>query len=123
MRQLALGKVVLAADAVHDLQRAVPRRDATRGARHERDEVDGLLGAGADVERLERQARVPDPGEAVVPVALAAGCLGKRGGGGGDDRSGGAVGQALQHTRAVAYEVAVRAPIDVVLCLPGAPGL
>ena len=120
--QRALGQVVLAADPVHDLQRALAGA-AAGGARHERDELLGLVRAGADVERLEREARVADPGEAVVPVALAADRLGQRGGGRGDDRAGRAVGEALQDARAVAHEVAVRALVDVVLGLPRAPRL
>ena len=47
-----------------------------------------------------REARVADPGEAVVPVALAADRLGQRGGGGGDDRAGRPVGEPLEHARA-----------------------
>ena len=116
----ALGQVVLAADAVHDLQRLAA---AAGRARHERDELLRLVGARADVQRLERQARVADPREAVVPVALAADGLGQRGRRGGDDRAGRPVRQALQHARAVAHQVAVRALVDVVLGLPGAPRL
>ena len=113
---------MLAADPVHDLERAVLDPPAG-GARHERDEVLGLVGARADVQRLEREARVPDPRVAVVPVALAADVLGQRRGGRGDDRARGPVRQALQHPRAEPHEVAVRALVDVVLGLPRAPGL
>ena len=113
---------MLAADPVHDLQRALAGA-AAGGARHERDELLRLVRAGADVERLEREARVADPGEAVVPVALAADGLGQRRGRRGDDRAGRAVGEALQDARAVAHELAVRAVVDVVLGLPGAPRL
>ena len=120
--QLALGEVVLAADPVHDLQRALAGASAGR-AGHERDEVLGLVRAGADVQRLERQAGVADPGVAVVPVALAADRLGQRGGRGGDDRAGRTVGEALEHARAETHELAVRALVDVVLGLPGAPRL
>ena len=122
VRQLALGEVVLAADPVHDLQRALARASAGR-AGHERDEVLGLVRARADVQRLERQAGVADPGVAVVPVALAADRLGQRGGRRGDDRAGRAVREALEHARAEAHELAVRALVDVVLGLPGAPRL
>ncbi len=101
VRKLALGQVVLAADPVHDLKRALARPAAGR-ARHERDELLGLVGAGADVERLERQARVADPGEAVVPVALAADRLGQRRRRRGDDRARRPVGEALEHARAEA---------------------
>ena len=75
VRQLALREVVLTADAVHDLQRALAGSAAGR-AGHEGDELLGLVRAGADVERLDRQAGVADPGEAVVPVALTAHRLG-----------------------------------------------
>ena len=84
---------------------------------------DGLVGAGADVERLEREARVSDPGEAVVPVALAADRLRQRGGGCGDDRAGRRVGEPLQHARAEADQLAVGPLVDVVLGLPRPPGL
>ena len=80
-------------------------------------------GAGADVERLEREARVADPREAVVPVALAADGLGQRRRRRRDDRAGGAVRQALEDARAEAHELAVRAVVDVVLGLPRAPRL
>ena len=111
---------MLAADPVHDLERALAGPAAGR-AGHERDELLGLVGAGADVERLDRQARVADPGEAVVPVALAADRLGQRGRRRGHDRAGRPVAQALQHARAHADELAVRPVVDVVLRLPGAP--
>src|SRR5205085_4871736 len=94
VRERALGQVVLAADAVHDLQRSVARA-AARRARHERDELLGLVGAGADVQRLEGEARVADPRVAVVPVALAADAVRQRGGRRGDDRAGRAEGEAL----------------------------
>src|SRR5262249_42428222 len=121
--QLALAEVVLAADAVHDLQRAVVAGAAPGRAGHEGDEVDRLVGAAADVERLQRQAGVADPGVAVVPVALAADGLGQRRRGRGDDGAGGAIRQALEHPRAETDEVAPRPRVDVVLRLPGAPGL
>ncbi len=90
---------MLAADPVHDLERSLAGT-AAGGARHEGDELLGLVRAGADVERLDREARVADPGVAVVPVALAADGLGQRGRGCGDDRAGRAVGEALEHARA-----------------------
>ena len=113
---------MLAADPVHDLQRALAG-PAAGGAGHEGDELLGLVRAGADVERLDRQARVADPGVAVVPVALAADGLGQRRGGRRDDRAGRPVGESLEHPRAEAHEILVRALVDVVLGLPGAPGL
>src|SRR5439155_25089226 len=98
--------------AVHDLERALARRTAAGGARHEGDEVHGLVRACADVERLEREARVPDPSEAVVPVTLTACGLRERSSRRRDDGSGRRIGEALQHARAEANEVAVRTPVD-----------
>ena len=121
VRELTLAEIVLAADAVHDLERVHVAGAAAGRARHEGDEVLGLVGAGADVERLQREARVTDPGVAVVPVALPADGLGQRGRGRGDDRPGGAVGQPLEHPRAELHELLVRAVVDVVLELPRAP--
>ena len=120
VRQLALGEVVLPADPVHDLEGAALH--ATAGAAgHERDEVLRLVGARADVEGLEGEARVPDPRKAVVPVALASlvlgqGCRGRR-----DHRAGGLVGESLEHARAELHQLAVRALVVVVRSLPRAP--
>jgi len=113
---------VLAADPVHDLQRAAAGQAAGR-AGHEGDELLGLVRAGADVERLGGQARVADPGVAVVPVALAADALGQRARGRGHDGARGPEGQALEHTRAELDELLVGALVDVVLSLPRAPAL
>ena len=68
-----LGEVTPAVDPVHDLQRAVLVRLEVGDELHE------LLGLPIEVEvvqRLEREGRVPHPGEAVVPVALPARGLG-----------------------------------------------
>src|SRR5439155_25595455 len=113
VRQFALGQVVLAADAVHDLQ----RRAAAGRAGHERDELLRLVRAAADVERLQSQAGIADPGVAVVPVALSPDRLGERGRGCGDDGPRRPVRQALQDTGAASHELAVRAVVDVVLGL------
>ena len=120
--ELALGEIVLAADPVHDLQRAT-LDPAAGGAGHEGEELLGLLGAGADVEGLEGEAGVADPGEAVVPVALAADLLGERCGRGGHDRAGRPVGEPAQDPRAEADQLPVRALVDVVVGLPGPPAL
>src|SRR6185312_12436151 len=82
-----------------------------------------LVRAGADVERLDREARVANPGEPVVPVATATHRLREGGRRCGDDRAGGPVCQALEHTRAEADELPVRTLVDVVLGLPRAPCL
>src|SRR5690242_2830166 len=112
VRQLALGEVVLAGDPVHDLQRALAGPPA-RGAGHERDEIDGLVRAGADVKRLERQAGVTDPRVAVIPVALAADGFRQRGCRGGYDRARGAVGETLQHPRTQPHVLAMGSLVDV----------
>src|SRR6516165_1410532 len=91
VRKLALAEVMLTADAVHDLQRAPP----ARRARHERNELAGLVRAGPDVERFKRQARIADPRVAVVPVALAPDRLRKGGGRRGHDRARRAVCESL----------------------------
>src|SRR6266536_1874384 len=117
MLQLSFAEVVLAADPVHDLERGA----AAGGTRHEGDELAGLVAAAADVERLQRQACVADPGVAVVPVALAADRLGQRRRRRSDDRARRTVGEALEHARAEPDELALRTLVDVVVGLPGAP--
>src|SRR3954464_11488266 len=66
--QRALGQVVLPADAEHDLQRLLRTDPAGAGGGHEGEEVGGLVRAGGHPEGLHREAGVPDPGVAVVPV-------------------------------------------------------
>ena len=71
-----LGQVAAAVDSVHDLQRAV------LGRLDVGDELHELVGLPVEVEavqRLQREGRVAHPGVAVVPVPLAAWCLGERG--------------------------------------------
>ena len=91
-----LGEVAATVDPVHDLQRAV-------GVGLEvGDELHVLVGLPVEVEpvqRLQRERRVADPGEAVVPVALAARGLGQRGGERRDGRPGRHVGEALDRQR------------------------
>ncbi len=69
---------------------------AAGGAGHPRDESVDLVRAGSDPERVERQARIPNPAVAVIPVAAAADRLRERCRRGGDDRPGGSVGQPLE---------------------------
>ena len=71
-----LGQVAAPVDAVHDLQRAVLVRLEVADELHE---LVGLPVEVEVVERLEGEGRVADPGEAVVPIALAARGLRKRG--------------------------------------------
>ena len=113
VRQGALGEVVLAADAEHDLQRPVRGRTGG-GAGHEVEELDRLVRARSDPQRLHGEARVTDPGVAVVPVAFAADLLGQRGGRCGDDGTGGLVGQRLQHPPGVMHQVAPRPLVALV---------
>ena len=55
-----LGEVALTPDPVHDLDRLAVHV-AAGGAGHEGEEVLRLVRAGADVERLQGEARVADP--------------------------------------------------------------
>ena len=91
-----LGEVAAAVDAVHDLQRAV-------GVGLEvGDELHVLVGLPVEVQpvqRLQRERRVADPREAVVPVALAAGRLGQRRGERRHRRAGRHVGEPLDRQR------------------------
>ena len=99
-RALVAGQVVedllrqgaLAVDAVHDLELLVALGDVG-------DEVEVVVRLPVEPERVEApqgEGRVADPAVAVVPVALAAGRLGQRGGRRGDDRAARRVGEALQ---------------------------
>jgi hypothetical protein len=69
------GQVATAVDPVHDLQPAVRIRLQVG---HELHELLGLPVEVEEVERLQRERRVPDPGEPVVPVAFPSGGLGQR---------------------------------------------
>jgi hypothetical protein len=69
-----LGEIPSTVDAVHDLERAV------LGRLDVGDELHELVRFPVEVEPvqgLQRERRVPHPGVAVVPVALATGCLGQ----------------------------------------------
>ena len=87
----------LAADPVHDLKLALV---ALHHVGDEVEEVVRLLVEAERVERPEHEGGVADPAVAIVPVAVAAGRLGQRGGGRGDHRARGRVGQALERQRA-----------------------
>ena len=69
------GQVATAVDPVHDLQPAVRVRLQVG---HELHELLRLPVEVEEVERLQRERRVPDPGEPVVPVAFPARGLGQR---------------------------------------------
>ena len=114
VRKGALGQVVLAADAEHDLQAVVGSDRGGRRRGEEGEEVVCLVRTGSDPERLHREARVAHPGVAVVPVALSADALGKRGRRGGDDRAAGLERQALEYDAAVVHEVCPRSVVGLV---------
>ena len=103
--ELLLLQLGLAVDAVHDLELAL------LGLGHvgyEVEEVVGLPVEAQGVEAPERERGVPDPGVAVVPVALPARRLRQRRGGRGDHGAGGRVGEALERQRAALEEGAPR---------------
>ena len=91
-----LGQVAAPVDPVHDLERPVFVRLEVGDELHE---LVGLPVQVQEVQRLQREGRVPDPGEAVVPVALTAGRLRQRRGERGDRGAGGHVGEALDRQR------------------------
>ena len=113
-----LGQVLLAADAVHDLQAPVGRRAAGHRLEHEGEVLEGLPVEAQAVQRAQHERGVPDPGVAVVPVAGPARRLGQRRGGRRHDGPGRGVAQTLQGQRA-ALDVA--APGMVGKCAGGQP--
>ena len=82
--ELVLLQLLLAADAVHDLQVLVPAGDVG----DEGEEVHRLPVEAQRVQAPQGERGVPDPGEAVVVVALPARGLGQRGRAGRGDRAG-----------------------------------
>ena len=91
-----LRKPPLAGGAVHGLQ----LRRITAGSAKEPVAPRGRLGEKATVdEREEREGRVPQPAESVVPVPDAADLLRQRSGGRRDDAAGRREGEALQRDR------------------------
>ena len=91
-----LGQVAAPVDPVHDLERPVLVRLEVGDELHE---LVGLPVQVQEVQRLQREGRVADPGEAVVPVALSARRLGQRGGERRDRGAGRHVGEALDRQR------------------------
>ena len=96
-------EVTAPVDPVHDLEAAVVVRLEVG---HELHELVGLPVQVQEVQRLQRERRVPDPREAVVPVALPAGRLGERGRGRRHGRAGRHVGEALDRERRALDRVA-----------------
>ncbi len=122
-RQLELGESPLAPEAVHDLELGGRAREGAEqplppGAR--------LVEIAAQDQRVEREGRVPDPAQAVVPVAHAAQPLGQRGGRRGDDAAGGLVDHGLDRDEGAQHRVAVgalvgAAPGPLVATTPRSP--
>ncbi len=101
--QLELGQPPLAADAVERLHllghaRHRPEQPPPPGER--------LVAIARLLQRVEREGRVAQPAETIVPVARAADLLGKRGGRCRDDRPGRGMGQRLQRDQRAHHPVA-----------------
>jgi hypothetical protein len=72
-----LGELPFTADAVHDLQLGRPVAVAAAdGVDDEAEILDRLPAETELIQRSEHERRIPDPGEAVVPVARPAGVSG-----------------------------------------------
>ena len=106
-----LGQVGGAVDPVHDLQRTGSVPAAGRRGPAARCRRPGLLDVAQAEQRVDRERAVPDPGVAVVPVALAAGLLGQPRGGRGDRRAGRRVGHELERHRRAGDHLAPAAPV------------
>ena len=119
--ELALGEVVLAADAEHDLEVVGQRGGGRAGEPGE--EAASFVRTGRDPEGLEGQAGVAYPCVAVVPVAHTSNRLGKRRGGCGDDRAGRLEGERLERHAASVDELTVGALVALVCGAPGSPCL
>jgi hypothetical protein len=122
VRQLALREVALAAHTEHDLEVAFIPELPDRRVREKVEELHRLVGAGGDPQRFEREARVPDPGVAIVPVAAAADRLRQRRGWRGDDSAGRLVREPLKNPSAHPYQLRPRAPVSLVESRPAPPG-
>ena len=94
-----LDEIGAAVDPVHDLQRPAFAGVFGRTIAQPGPEGRGLLGVAEAEQRVDGERPVPDPGIAVVPVALAALLLGQPGGGRGDQGAGGRVGHQLERDR------------------------
>src|SRR6516162_560897 len=82
-------------DSIHDLQR--PAGTWLFAERSQKaHELLGFFGQTEAQEGVHRECRIPDPGVAVIPVALAANSLRQAARGRGDNRAGRLVGQQLQ---------------------------
>ena len=96
-----------AVDRVHDLERArLALMALAEAVGQPAPEGAGLLGEPEPEERIDGERCVADPGEAVVPVALAAELLGEARGRCGDERAGRLVRQELQRQRRTPHDLA-----------------
>ena len=115
VRQLLLGQVGPAVDAVHELQRAVAVGLVLVPAGGQPVHEPGrLLGEADPQQGVEGEGGVADPGVAVVPVPHPADALGQAGGRGGDDRPGRLVGQQLQRQGRALHHLAPAALVGAV---------
>ncbi len=103
-----LGEVRGPVDPVHDPQRAVAVAAAMLDQAVPDPDTEGrcLLRVAQPEQRVYRERRVPDPGVAVVPVALAAGLLWQPGGGRRHQRPGRGVGHQLERYRRAGHHLA-----------------
>ena len=113
-----LRQLRLAPDPEHDLRLGAATVAEMRDELHE---LARLLVEADHVQAPEREARVPDPGVAVVPVPLPARGLGKRGRQGGDHRPGRLVGEALERERRALQSPAPRVIRKVPALQPAPP--
>lgn len=110
--ELPLQQVALAADAVDDLHLARVARDRPQ---QPRSPVVGGLQEAVRHEGLERQRRVAQPHEPIVPVAFTAELLRQRGGRGGDDAARVAMGECPEDQQRPHHFGAVDVPhVDTV---------
>ncbi len=118
VRELELGDPPAAVDGVQDLEvRGVAGHRAQQPAPPQL----GLVGVTGLDQRADRQRRVAQPAEAVVPIARPARVLGQRGRRRGHDAAGRGVGQHPQGHQGAAHQVGVGcvgpAPVGPVLVL------
>src|SRR5438270_2268180 len=124
MLEELFGQVRIAIDAVDDLHREIVVVGAVADPV---DEVGGFLRETGAEEGRDAVGRVPQPAEAVVPVAIAPRIFGDRGGGRGAERAGRRVRKELDNQRRAANRLLERACVQALVQptqpeLPGAGG-
>src|SRR5271154_76155 len=123
MRQSAFTKVVLAADAEHDLK-IFAFADLRQGRFGEKgEELLRLAGTRRDPQCFEREAGVANAGEAIIPVAVATHGFRQGSRWRSDNRPGWVVGEGLKHTSAVCHHVASGTGVVLVQPAPTMPAL